>query len=802
MFKIDNDVFYCVNGTEIESETNSSNTLLHIFSSSDDQYNVVYCSRHIGFTDQRFSSVSFLVLAIIGLILNLIVLCRSNKKVTQGSRKESSMKKLFSILTLLDCLISIYWIISSTVFVTASQISQYRAGCFSLSLLYITIFTFEFMFINIILFHFRKLSLNPIEGILKPEKNMCFYISSSLILGFAMAFIAYFFGIIGRSPMITCFINTEQTEYYGLVFSIPILLILFIVIQVIYDLNCREMFITDKEVREVYKRNSTYVLVYSILHFPYLALIMYSSVRDSVFSQYRNEHYLEILTYIVTVVTCSIPCIIGIIKLGVGFTKIRKIRELSRRLTRSLTKSKPRKSFSDNLQESLESVDQFDWLEKHYMEYFMRDILVWVATCIYNSKINEKKQKFGEKDNLEIKKYNINFNNFILNDESVKKSDYLDVNITEYAPKYFAYLRKLENIDIDEMIESFLPKNNKKGISKSQGSSGSFFISTDDNHYMIKTLRPDEFDLIRHTFVKEYVEHLKKNPKSLLSRIYGMYSVIINQGEEVLIIMMRNVIGDFTDNIIAKYDLKGSTANRKSEFDAEKTDESTMKDLNFNEIEYGIMVSKEHIKRLRKETKSDSEFLRRLNLMDYSLFLVKLTLTKEQSEEIFGKRIKEKQEKAFNELMVTDSLDEMNENININDMPRASIRDGGQIFDVRHYKNYLFPSLTAGTAYLLSIIDYFQTFNFSKQIESGIKTKINKEGKNAVSCVDPETYSKRFINYILSLTDIQGFLKNGSDSRSSSLDSNVSDHDEKEKMNPEFKNNRGSSIELAEIKNN
>ena len=299
------------------------------------------------------------------------------------------------------------------------------------------------------------------------------------------------------------------------------------------------MFITDKEVREVYKMNSTYVLVFSLLHIPMLVLIILTSFKNSIIGS--HETFLEIYTYISTMITCSIPLIIGIIRLGRGFTKLRKIKELQRRLTRSTTfnrtKNAKRGSFSKSLNESLAPIDQFDWLEKHSMEFFMRDILIGVATCIYNSKIHQGNEYFGEKDNEEITKYNINFDNFSLNDETVRKSEYLDVNIIEYAPKYFSFLRKLEKIDLDEMVESFLPKNNKKGISKSQGKSGSFFISTDDNHYMIKTLRSDEFELIRHTFLKEYVEHLNRNPDSLLSRIYGMYSVIMSQGQEILIIM-------------------------------------------------------------------------------------------------------------------------------------------------------------------------------------------------------------------------------------------------------------------------
>ena len=92
---------------------------------------------------------------------------------------------------------------------------------------------------------------------------------------------------------------------------------------------------------------------------------------------------------------------------------------------------------------------------------------------------------------MNFERYSINFGvlkDLKLGDESINKSDYLNIKIVNYAPRSFAYLRQLENIDIDEMIESFLPKNNTQGLKKSQGKSGSFFISTDDNQYMIKTL--------------------------------------------------------------------------------------------------------------------------------------------------------------------------------------------------------------------------------------------------------------------------------------------------------------------------
>ena len=370
----------------------------------------------------------------------------------------------------------------------------------------------------------------------------------------------------------------------------------------------------------------------------------------------------------------------------------------------------------------------------------------------------------------------------------------------------------MENIDIEEMIESFLPKNNKQGISESQGKSGSFFISTDDNHYMVKTLRVDEFDLIRHTFLNEYVQYLTHHPDSLLCRIYGMYNIILSQGEEILIIVMRNVLGDFKDNIIAKYDLKGSTANRKSKFDMEKSDSSTMKDLNFNEFEHGIMLSKENIKHFRKATRDDSNFLCRLELMDYSVFLVKLTLSKEEAVDIFGESIRQRQDNAFNDLMISQSMNQNQEDnkLNVDDgnnlklnesvQPRFSVRGDGKMYDIKHYKPYLFPSLIPGVAYILSIIDYFQMFNFYKVVESGLKTKMSKNPEG-VSCVDPKTYSKRFIKYFEKLTDIKGLFKDNKTDDSNDSSRSVSYDNEDEKDNRvDTMSSEGSNIELQTIK--
>ena len=614
--------------------------------------------------------------------------------------------------------------------------------------------------------------MNPIQGILKPWKNLLKYFAISIILSLGITSFAIGVGIIGRSPMNTCFINTEKQGVMALIFLIPCISICLVIYQVIYDLTCRELFVNDKQVRDAYKVNSMYILVFSLLHIPMFLLILITSGMGKVI---QNEKGLPEYALFTTILTCLIPTIVGIIRNCRGFTKIKTIRNLTRRIRRTLSKKSIIKEERNDLKEQLNNEeDQFDWLEQHSMEFFMRDILLSVAYCINESKsydLNMSLMDF-EKENESSIKHTINLNTFKLDDPTVTESQFIDVKIIDYAPKIFAYLRSLENIDIDKMAESFLPKNNKKGISESQGKSGSFFISTDDNQYMIKTLKVDEFDLIRKTFLNEYEKYIKKNPNSLLCRIYGMYNIILSQGEEILIIVMRNVIGEFKEYVMAKYDLKGSTKNRVTEFDMEKLGEITLKDLNFNELEKGIKMSSDSIATFRTLIKYDALFLRKMELMDYSLFLVKLTLSKEQISDLFGEEIQDIQENEYKELMEGSGVNNNNivtsftfneKRFNYGDIyvkeRKVKIKENVTKFtNSKYYKQYIYPSLVPGQAYILAIIDYFQIFNFYKYVEATFKG-FGGKGNNGNSCVEPRTYAKRFINYFNLLTDIKFMLK-------------------------------------------
>ena len=539
-------------------------------------------------------------LSIISLILNFMFLIYQFFKIKRNkkNKRKNSMRTLFQILPIFDCILSIYWIISSFYFPQAKDINDNIGFCTFLSIFYQACFTFQFIMINCILFHFKLMNLSPMTGILKPKRNLLIYILLSLIISLIVGIFSIYFSI-GRSPMNTCFINTIDTENYGLFFLIPIGAIFVAIGQIILDLCCKGVFITDRGIRILYKKNSYYVLIFCFLHFPMLIFFLHTTIVGKDLYE-MSEDSFQIYSFIMTLFTSMIPLIIGLIRYFQGLTKIDCISECIKhsriskaRLTKNLEKSQSIKI--ENSINLLIENDPFEWLESHVMKCFMRDILIGIASALKRSKKYGKKIELKNGGNsMNYERYTINFGvlkDLKLGDESINKSDYLNINIVNYAPRSFAYLRQLENIDIDEMIESFLPKNNTQGLKKSQGKSGSFFISTDDNKYMVKSLKSDEIDLIRNGFLSKYIMHIEKTEnESLLCRLYGMYNIMMAQGQEFLIIVMRNVIGDFKDNTVVKFDLKGSTYNRKANFDMDNTNNNVMKDLNFDEIEKNIMI--------------------------------------------------------------------------------------------------------------------------------------------------------------------------------------------------------------------
>ena len=118
------------------------------------------------------------------------------------------------------------------------------------------------------------------------------------------------------------------------------------------------------------------------------------------------------------------------------------------------------------------------------------------------------------------------------------------VTIYEHAGSVFRDLRELEGITSREIINSLRPENNLKaikGAGESQGKSGSFFFFSQDKRFIIKTMNDGELATFKGMF-KDYQEYIKARQKkgTLLARIYGIFTVCLEDIVPVHLIMMAN----------------------------------------------------------------------------------------------------------------------------------------------------------------------------------------------------------------------------------------------------------------------
>jgi 1-phosphatidylinositol-4-phosphate 5-kinase len=154
----------------------------------------------------------------------------------------------------------------------------------------------------------------------------------------------------------------------------------------------------------------------------------------------------------------------------------------------------------------------------------------------------------------------------------------------------------------------------------SPGKSGSFFYFSRDYKYIIKTIHHAEHKVLRR-ILREYYNHVRENPNTLLSQFYGLHRVKIPYGRKIHFVVMNNLFPPHRD-IHQTFDLKGSTIGRDfKEEDLEKNPRATLKDLNWlrrnKHLELGPTKKQAFIDQMQK----DVVLLQKLKIMDYSMLV-------------------------------------------------------------------------------------------------------------------------------------------------------------------------------------
>jgi len=325
----------------------------------------------------------------------------------------------------------------------------------------------------------------------------------------------------------------------------------------------------------------------------------------------------------------------------------------------------------------------------------------------------------------------------------------------EFAPLIFDDIRRAFGITSTDFLKSIGPEHllgnlimgNMASLIEqtSSGKSGSFFYYSEDKKYMLKTISKKEFYFLK-TIVKAYHVYLKNNPDSLIIRIYGMYkmSFLDNRKEAkgIYFVIMGNIFKTPLE-LKVKYDLKGSLHGRTSRKNNTMVDRTAvLKDLDFNEDEMKLKLQPNDRAIFLKQIERDSKFLASLNVNDYSLLLgvhfvpqYKQLMVQRNTSEDFGKPSQFSPEKIHQKLSFNNNIHELLDSNN----------SQSQSFYERCQTGLL--SSDGKKLYIMGVIDILTNFGASKKFEYGFKrTFLGKE----ISCIPPQRYSERFINYITS----------------------------------------------------
>ncbi|WRX31430.1 Phosphatidylinositol-4-phosphate 5-kinase [Theobroma cacao] len=150
----------------------------------------------------------------------------------------------------------------------------------------------------------------------------------------------------------------------------------------------------------------------------------------------------------------------------------------------------------------------------------------------------------------------------------------------DYCPVVFRHLRELFQVDPADYMLAICGNDALRELS-SPGKSGSFFYLTQDDRFMIKTVKKSEVKVLIR-MLPSYYQHVCRYENSLVAKFYGVHCVKPIGGQKTRFIVMGNLFCS-EYRIHRRFDLKGSSHGRSTDKPEEEIDETTtLKDLDLN----------------------------------------------------------------------------------------------------------------------------------------------------------------------------------------------------------------------------
>ncbi|KAJ9078772.1 Phosphatidylinositol-4-phosphate 5-kinase [Entomophthora muscae] len=350
---------------------------------------------------------------------------------------------------------------------------------------------------------------------------------------------------------------------------------------------------------------------------------------------------------------------------------------------------------------------------------------------------------------------------FDITGNELTPSSRYDFKFKDYSPWVFRSLRELFGIDPAEYLLSLTLKYILSELS-TPGKSGSFFYYSQDFRFIIKTVHHSEHKFFRK-ILPGYYEHVKANPDTLISRIYGLHRVKMAHTRKIHFVVMANVFPP-TKDIHSQFDLKGSTLGRYLD-EAAASDAKlppVLKDLNWLNQSRSLELGPTKRQLFFQQVRSDVDFLARHNIMDYSLLLGIHDMQRGNRDKLRQATLSVFDPMAAEQINLANqnySPEQLRQGTSPDQMALAGVaphrlpqavgderlqcvfyRDGGGFLATNENDE---PS---GELYCMGIIDIMTPYNLGKKFEHVFKS-IGKDD-NVISAVDPFTYAHRFLSFL------------------------------------------------------
>lgn len=355
-----------------------------------------------------------------------------------------------------------------------------------------------------------------------------------------------------------------------------------------------------------------------------------------------------------------------------------------------------------------------------------------------------------------------------------------DFKWKDYCPMVFRNLREMFKIDAGDYMMSICGNDALRELS-SPGKSGSVFFLSQDDRFMIKTLRKSEVKVLLR-MLPNYFHHVRSYDNTLITKFFGLHRIKPSSGQKFRFVVMGNMFCTEL-RIHRRFDLKGSSLGRSAD-KVEIDENTTLKDLDLN---YRFYLEPSWREALLKQIEIDSKFLEGQNIMDYSLLLgvhyrapqhLQSFLSHNRSITADGLGIVAEEEDDFSNypqglVLVPRGTDDnsvvVGPHIRGNRLRRASSAAGDEEVDLLlpgtarlqiqlgvnmpsraeqipgKEETQMFHEVYDVVLYL-GIIDILQGYDMTKKIEHAYKSL--QFDSLSISAVDPSFYSRRFLEFI------------------------------------------------------